>query len=286
MKIAIASGKGGTGKTTVATNLAYFLANNSKRTFYADCDVEEPNGHLFLKPDWKQSHDVTVKIPKIDDSKCDYCGECSKICQFNALAVLSNKVLVFPTLCHSCSGCFNICPQKAIEEVDRIIGVVKFGIGKGVFIYEGRLNVGEAISPPIIKYLKNIIVPSDFTIIDCPPGTSCPVIEAVKDTDYVILVTEPTPFGLNDLELAVGMVRELNLPFGVVVNRYGMGDDRIHTFCNNQGIDILLEIPNDRKIAEVCSEGKLIIENLPEYTVYFDTIIKKILHPLKAMGAR
>ncbi len=285
MKIAIASGKGGTGKTTVATNLAYFLANNGKRTIYADCDVEEPNGHLFLKPDWKQTFDVTVKIPKIDDSKCDYCGECSTICQFNALAVLSNKVLVFPTLCHSCGGCYFICPQKAIEEIDRIIGVVKSGIGKGVITYEGRLNIGEAISPPIIKYLKDLIVPADYTIIDSPPGTSCPVIEAVRDSDYVILVTEPTPFGLNDLELAIGMVRELNLPFGVVVNRYGMGDDRIHTFCNNQGIDILLEIPNDRKIAEVCSEGKLIIDSLPEYSVYFEALFKEILHPLKATGA-
>ncbi len=285
MKIAIASGKGGTGKTTVAVNLAYYLANKGNRTVYADCDVEEPNGHLFLEPDWKQNFGVAVKIPKINESKCDFCGECSNICQFNALAVLPNKVLVFPTLCHSCGGCFNICPQKAIEEVDRIIGVVKFGIGKGIITYEGRLNVGEAISPPIIKYLKDRIAPSDFTIIDCPPGTSCPVIEAVRESDYVILVTEPTPFGLNDLELAVGMVRELNLPFGVVVNRYGIGDDRVHTFCNNHGIDILLEIPNDRKIAEVCSEGKLIIDTLPHYSVYFDTLIQGIIRPLKATGA-
>jgi MinD superfamily P-loop ATPase len=169
--------------------------------------------------------------------------------------------------------------------VDRIIGVVKSGTGKGVITYEGRLNIGEAISPPIIKYLKDIIVAADFTIIDSPPGTSCPVIEAVKDSDYVILVTEPTPFGLNDLKLAVDMIRALNLPFGVVVNRYGIGDDRIHAFCNNQGIDILLEIPNDRKIAEICSEGKLIIDTLPDYSVYFDTLIQEILRPLKATGA-
>jgi len=285
LKIAIASGKGGTGKTTVATNLAYVLANKGKRTVYADCDVEEPNGHLFLEPNWKQSFDVTVKIPQIDDNKCDYCGECSNICQYNALAVLSDKVLVFPSLCHSCGGCFNICPQKAIEEIDRTIGVVKSGTGKGVITYEGRLNIGEAISPPIIKYLKDLVGPADFTIIDSPPGTSCPVIEAIRDSDYVILVTEPTPFGLNDLELAIGMVRALNLPFGVVINRLGIGDDRIHAFCNNQGIDILIEIPNDRKIAEVCSEGKLIIDTLVDYSVYFDTLIREISRPLKATGA-
>jgi MinD superfamily P-loop ATPase len=285
LKIAIASGKGGTGKTTIATNLAYFLTNNGKSVIYADCDVEEPNGHLFLKPHWIHLLNVSVKNPKIIESKCDYCGECSDICRFNALATLSNKALVFPSLCHSCGGCYNICPQKAITEIDRTIGVVKVGVGKHIITYEGRLNIGEAISPPIIKYIKRVLGVASFKIIDCPPGTSCPVIEAVSDSDYVILVTEPTLFGLNDMKLAVGMVRELNLPFGVVVNRCGIGDDRIHAFCNSQGIDILLEIPNDRKIAEVCSEGKLIIDTLPEYSVYFDTLINEIIRPLRAMGA-
>jgi MinD superfamily P-loop ATPase len=285
LKIAIASGKGGTGKTTVAVNLAYYLVNIGKRTVYVDCDVEEPNGHLFLKPVWKRTYEVAVKIPKVDESKCDFCRKCSEICLYNALAVLAKKVLLFPSLCHSCGGCFHICPQKAIEEVDRVIGVVKFGTGKNVVTYEGRLNIGEALSPPIIKYLKNIINASDLTIIDSPPGTSCPVIEAVKDTDYVILVTEPTPFGLNDLKLAVDMVRELNLPFGVVINRCGMGDDRVHTFCYQQGIDILLEIPNDRQIAEICSEGRLIVEALPEYSIYFETLFQSLSKPLTSLGA-
>jgi MinD superfamily P-loop ATPase len=285
LKIAIASGKGGTGKTMVATNLAYFLTNKGKSVIYADCDVEEPNGHLFLQPHWMHLLNVTVKNPKIDENKCDHCGECSDICTFNALAVLSNKVLVYPSLCHSCGGCSNICPQKAIKEIDRAIGVVKVGIGKNIMTYEGRLNIGEAIAPPIIKYLKKIMGVADFTLIDSPPGTSCPVIEAVKNSDYVILVTEPTPFGLNDLELAVSMVRKLNLSFGVIINRYGIGDDRIHTFCAKEGIDILWELPHDRRIAEVCSKGKLIIDALPEYSVYFNSLIQKIFQPLKAMGA-
>jgi len=279
LKIAIASGKGGTGKTTVATNLAYYLARNNKKIIYADCDVEEPNGFLFLEPYWNQSYNVTVKNPKIDNEQCNYCGECSDICQFNALAVLSDQVLVFPSLCHSCGGCYFICPQKAIEEVERTIGVVKSGISKKLICYEGRLNIGEAISPPIIKLLKEKLIPADYTIIDSPPGTSCPVIESVRDSDFVILVTEPTPFGLNDLKLAVGMVRELGLPFGVVINRYGIGDNQVHTFCLNQGIDIILEIPNARKIAEVCSEGNLLIDFLPEYIPLFEKLFQKIIHP-------
>jgi MinD superfamily P-loop ATPase len=285
VKIAIASGKGGTGKTTIATNLAYALVNKSKSVIYADCDVEEPNGHLFLEPNWLQSINVTVKIPKIDEEKCDYCGECSEICRYNALAVLTDKVLFFPSLCHSCGGCFHICPQKAITEIDRTIGIVKVGIGKNIVTYEGRLNIGEAISPPIIKYVKKILGAADYTLIDSPPGTSCPVIESVRDSDYVILVTEPTPFGLNDLKLAVGMVRELHLPFGVVINRHGIGDERVHDFCAGQGIDILLEIPNDRRIARVCSEGGLIVEVLPDYAIYFDNLIREISRPLKAIGA-
>jgi MinD superfamily P-loop ATPase len=285
VKIAIASGKGGTGKTTIATNLAYALVNRSKSVIYADCDVEEPNGHLFLEPNWVQSINVTVKIPRIDEERCDYCGECSEICRFNALAVLTDKVLFFPSLCHSCGGCYHVCPQKAITEVDRTIGIVRVGVGKDIIAYEGRLNIGEAISPPIIKYVKKILGAADYTLIDSPPGTSCPVIESVRDSDYVILVTEPTPFGLNDLKLAVGMVRELHLPFGVVVNRYGIGDDRVHDFCADQGINILLEVPNDRQIAEVYSEGSLIVDALPEYAIYFDNLIREISRPLKAIGA-
>ncbi len=285
MKIAIASGKGGTGKTTLATNLALFLANQGNRTIYADCDVEEPNGHLFLKPNWDETRPVAVKIPRFDYDKCDFCGKCSDICRFNALAVLPDNVLLFQSLCHSCGGCFHICPQKAIDEVDRTIGTIRTGKSKDVIVYEGRLNVGEALVPPIIRQLKDIMVPADFTIIDSPPGTSCPVIEAVSGSDYVILVTEPTPFGLNDLSLAVSMIRALNLPLGVVINRQGIGDDRIYKFCDSQGIDILLEIPNDRRIAELCSDGKLLVNAFPEYIVLLENLMANLRSRLKATGA-
>jgi MinD superfamily P-loop ATPase len=285
LKIAIASGKGGTGKTTVATNLAYRLAENGRATVYADCDVEEPNGHLFLKPGWDKTLEVAVKIPVIDQSLCDFCGECSDICRYNALAVLPDKVLVFASLCHSCGGCFHVCPRKAVTEVDRTIGTVKAGPGHGVRAYEGRLNIGEAISPPVIKFLKGSLENADFTIIDSPPGTSCPVIESVKDAGFVVLVTEPTPFGLNDLKLAVEMVRTLQRPFGVVINRTGIGDNRVHDYCRDENIDILLEIPNDRRIAEACSAGNLIIDTLPQYTNLFDTLIENILRSRKTTGA-
>jgi len=284
MKIAIASGKGGTGKTTIATNLAYYLTKKGNKVVYADCDVEEPNGHLFLTPNWEEIFQVNVKNPVVDDAKCDYCMECAKICQFNALAVLIDKVLLFPSLCHGCGGCYHICPQKAITEVDRSIGVIKAGTGKGITAYEGRLNIGEAISPPVIKRLKELLKPADYTIIDSPPGTSCPVIEAVSNCDYVILVTEPTPFGLNDLELAVNMVQTLNLPFGVIVNRHGVGDERIHTYCKARGINILLEIPNSLEIAKTCSKGNLLIDNFPQYSDYFESLMQNIPHPLKATG--
>jgi MinD superfamily P-loop ATPase len=286
LNIAIASGKGGTGKTTVATNLAFFLAGRGRKVIYADGDVEEPNGHLFLKPKWDKTVNVPVKIPLIDESLCDHCGLCSDVCRYNALAVLPDKVMVFESLCHSCGGCYHICPRKAITEIDRTIGIMKSGTGYGVITYEGRLNIGEAISPPVIKFLKSSLESADFTIIDSPPGTSCPVIEAVRDADFVILVTEPTPFGLHDLKLAVEMIRKLGLAFGVVVNRYGVGDERVHDYCRDEGINILLEIPNDRKIAEACSAGNLIVETLPQYAIHFENLLQNILLAHRTTGVR
>lgn len=277
MKIAIASGKGGTGKTTLATNLAYYLAGKRNQVAYADCDVEEPNGHLFLKPDWNRRLPVNVRIPEFDKSKCDHCGDCSEICQYNAIAVLSDEVLFFPALCHSCGGCYHICPQKAITETDRVIGKISTGTSNGIQVFEGRLNIGEAISPPVIKAIRELLLNCPISIIDAPPGTSCPVIEAVRDTDFVVLVTEPTPFGLNDLKLAVGMVQVLGLPFGVVVNRDGIGDDRIEKYCLDENIPLILKIPDDRRIAEAYSGGKLLLEKLPEYTVLFDRLYSTIL---------
>jgi len=257
LKIAIASGKGGTGKTTVATNMSVALAKTGKNVTYIDCDVEEPNGHIFLKPEISGYHDVTVPVPKIDLDKCTLCGECSAVCEYHAIAVLGKTVEVFPSLCHGCGGCSDVCPEDAIEEVPRTIGNISHGDGMGVQFYEGRLNVGEAISPPITKVLRKLDTGSEVIIIDAPPGTSCPVIEAINGTDFVILVTEPTPFGLNDLELAVGMVREIGLPHGVIINRSDIGDSRTEEFCHKQNLDILMTIPFDRKIAEAYSRGDM-----------------------------
>jgi MinD superfamily P-loop ATPase len=225
---------------------------------YVDCDVEEPNGHIFLKPQIAEHRDVTVPVPQVDLSKCIFCGECSAVCEFHAIAVLGDTVEVFPTLCHGCGSCRHICPCDAIKEIPRVIGQIRSGTGHGVTFYEGRLNVGEAIAPPVTRALKKLCPPSMVIIIDAPPGTSCPVIEAIHDTDFVILVTEPTPFGLYDLELAVGVVRELGIPHGVVLNRSDIGDNRVEQYCRDCGIDILMSIPHDRRIAERYSRGEMI----------------------------
>jgi len=263
--ISIASGKGGTGKTTIATNLALVLAKMGEQVVYIDCDVEEPDGHIFFEPDIDSRQPVNVLIPQVDLTKCNFCGKCSEICEYNAIAVLKDKVMVFPSLCHSCGGCFNVCPEKAIEEIPRTIGAINSGTGRGMKFYEGRLNVGEVLAPPITKQLREGLAWSGIALIDAPPGTSCPVIEAVKDTDFVILVTEPTPFGLNDLRLAVEMTRALEVPFGVVINRSDLGDERVEQYCRDENIDILMRIPFDRKFAESYSNGEMSLADHPEY---------------------
>ena len=265
MKISIASGKGGTGKTTIATNLAVVIARMDKTAAYLDCDIEEPNGSIFLKPEITEKTNVTVLVPKVIHDKCNLCGECSAACEYNAIAVLGKTVVVFDSLCHSCGGCLDVCPEDAIEEIPRTIGSISQGIGIGVEFYEGRLNVGEAISPPVTKALKKLATTSGVTIIDAPPGTSCPVIEAISGTDFVILITEPTPFGQNDLELAVGMVREIGLPFGVVINRSDIGDSRTEEYCLKEGINILMRIPFDRQIAEAYSRGEMMFDVNSQY---------------------
>ncbi len=265
MKISVASGKGGTGKTTIATNLAVAVANAGEDTVYLDCDVEEPNGSIFLKPEIKEQFDVSVPVPKVDLGKCTFCGECSAACEFHAIAGLGKTVEIFPSLCHGCGGCYDICPEDAIEEVPRTIGRISRGVGMGVEFYEGCLNVKEALSPPVTKALRKLATSPGVSIIDAPPGTSCPVIEAINGTDFVILVTEPTPFGLNDLELAVGMVRQIGLPHGVVINRSDIGDSRTEEYCREEEIDILMKIPYDRKIAEAYSQGQMILNKYPHY---------------------
>ncbi|MGB2862144.1 MAG: ATP-binding protein [Sedimentisphaerales bacterium] len=276
MKIAIASGKGGTGKTTIATNLACSIARMGKTVQYLDCDVEEPNGHIFLKPEIEETQNVTMGVPEVDTELCNGCGKCGQLCQYSAIICLKDTVMTFEQLCHSCGGCMAVCPQAAIKEKQRKIGIAEFGRANGVLYGAGKLDIGAIQSPALIKYVKKRSIDSDTVVIDVPPGTSCPVIEAVKGADFVLLVTEPTPFGLNDLELAVEMVRELKLPFAVAINRCDIGDDRVVCYCQRQEIEIPLEIPNDRLIAEAYSQGIKIIEALPGYEEIFAQLYRKI----------
>jgi len=269
MIIAIASGKGGTGKTTVATNLAAVTGNNTR---LIDCDVEEPNSHIFLKPEIMSSEKISVPVPEVDENKCDYCGECGRICEFSAIVSLKDSILTFPDLCHGCGGCALVCPEKAITEINREVGVLERGKSGKIDFVHGRLRIGEAMSPPLIRAVKKHINPDGITIIDAPPGTSCPVIESIKNSDYVILVTEPTPFGLNDLELAVGMTRELGIRFGVVINRASIGDRRVDNYCLQENIKILLKIPDERKIAETYSRGELAVHAFPEFHDMFEKL--------------
>ncbi len=276
MRIAIASGKGGTGKTTVATNLAFYLKHfDNTDVTLIDCDVEEPNSHIFLRPDCQEPKVVTVPVPVVQEDLCTACGKCAEICQFNAIACVKEKVLIFPELCHGCGGCLLVCPTGAITEKQREIGVVENGKGKDIKLVYGRLHVGEAMSPPLIRAVKEFspVTTDEIQLIDCPPGTSCPVITAVSGSDFVLLVTEPTPFGLNDLKLAVEMVRILDIPFAVGINRSTADNNMVQDYCRTEGIPVILNIPHDRRIAEAYSTGKLILESLPEYHEQFSQVL-------------
>jgi len=276
MKIAIASGKGGTGKTTIATNLACSIARMGQAVQYLDCDVEEPNGHIFLKPDIKETRKVTIGVPDVDNELCNGCGKCGQLCQYSAIICLKDKAMTFEQLCHSCGGCELVCPTGAIKEKQIEIGFVDTGTTGDVKFGQGRLKIGDVRSPALIKKVKEHAANNGTILIDAPPGTSCPVIEAVKGVDFVLLVTEPTPFGLNDLELAVEMVRELGISFAVVINRCDIGDDRVVRYCQQQDIEILLEIPNDRLVAEAYSQGIKIIDAIPGYEGKFLRLHEKI----------
>lgn len=275
--ISVSAGKGGTGKTLVATSLALSIDEEIQ---FLDCDVEEPNAYVFLKPQLQQTLPVELPFPVIDREKCTACGDCAEFCEFNALAVVKNTAIVFNELCHSCGGCKLVCPENAIYEEMRQIGIVEIGSTNGMKVVDGVLNVGEALAPPIIEAVKEQASADTITIIDSPPGTACPMIETVKDTDYCIMVTEPTPFGYNDLVLAVGVVRELNVPCGVIVNRANIGDDKVYEYCEEENIPILMEIPMDRKIAEAYSDGISLIEALPEYKDKFVQLFQKVTESL------
>ncbi len=277
MIIAIASGKGGTGKTTLAVNLAICISESVR---LLDCDVEEPNCHLFLKSEICRNERVIVPFPIVDERLCNGCGECSDICQYNAIVSLKTKPLVFPSLCHGCGGCVRVCPESAITEGSREIGCIETGMAGDIELIQGRLNVGETLSPPLIRAVRRRTARDGITIVDCPPGNSCPLLAAVRNSDFAILVTEPTPFGLHDLKLAVETMRTLELDFGIVVNRVTSRGHAVKEYCSKERIPILLEIPDDRRIAEAYSRGQLIIEAVPELKESFEQLHCSVLSNL------
>lgn len=275
MIISVASGKGGTGKTTVAVNLALSL-NFKEKLQFIDCDVEEPNADIFIKPSFENTEPVIIPVPHINMEKCTFCGRCVEICAFNALAVLADNILVFSELCHGCGGCAYFCPEKAIEEVPRKIGSLEEGSAGDLEFLRGRLNPGEPMSPPLIKALKKKIDLSKNVIIDSPPGTSCPAVTSVKNTDFCLLVTEPTPFGLSDLQLSVEMLKALQLPAGVVINRSDGRNSIIEDYCTREGIPVLMQIPWDLELARLYARGEPVVPYAPRWKEYFIGLWKQL----------
>lgn len=277
MVIAIASGKGGTGKTTIAVNLALTLERDMPVQL-VDCDVEEPNVHLFLRPSIDVSETVTLPVPVVDRTICNGCGRCREVCAFNAIIAIGTQVMVFPELCHGCGGCSRFCPQGAISEEPRAIGVVESGRAGRIEFIQGRVNVGNPLAPPVVRAVKARIdgARPKAVIVDAPPGTSCPVVASVKDSNFCVLVTEPTPFGLNDLISAIDMVKELAVPFGVVINRSGLGNKDLLTYCRREKIPVLLEIPFDRRYAACYARGARLAEEFPELQEAFRGLWRRI----------
>lgn len=278
MIIAVASGKGGTGKTTVAVNLAVTLKEQQedKDVSLLDCDVEEPNVHLFLDPVITDRYPVKVPIPRLDQKKCNSCGRCSQVCAFNALAVIKNKVIFYPNLCHGCGSCLYFCPEKALWEGYRITGTVQEGYYGKLKTVQGTLQVGEAMAVPVIREVKAHQEKTPVTLIDVPPGTSCPVIASLQGIDYCLVVTEPTPFGLHDLGLLVMLLQEMGIPFGIVINRYDLGDSRVEAFCREKKFPLLLKIPFDREIAYHNAGGEILVEMMPRIKGLFQGLWQKI----------
>ena len=275
MIISVASGKGGTGKTLVATSLTLSL-KDKRKVQLLDCDVEEPNDHIFIKSVISGSEAVNIIVPQVQEDKCTYCGRCAEVCAYHAIAVFSRTVLVFPNLCHGCGACSYLCPEKAIAEIGREIGMVECGYADGIDFVQGKLNVGEPMPTPVIRQVKEKANQENTVIIDVSPGTSCAVVQSIKGSDFCLLVTEPTPFGLNDLILAVETVKELGVPCGVVVNRAGTGDKRIEEYCFRENIPIMLTIPLDMEIARLYSRGIALVNGIPSYGKSFEELFSRI----------
>lgn len=286
MRITVASGKGGTGKTTVAVNLAVVARESIRDVQYVDCDVEEPDGHLFLNPRIEKREPATVLIPVIDAARCDLCGRCAEACRFNALLVTKKEVLVFPELCHACGACTIVCPHGAVKESAREIGVIETGsavVGanglfrKRIGYRAGTLNVGEHMATPLVRSVKEKTSGKGLAIIDASPGTSCPVIEAVRDSDFVVLVTEPTPFGLSDLKLAVGMTKSLGVPMGVIINRSQGIDTELVGYLDSENLAVIGEIPLKRQFAEMISRGETLVTKDESTSALFRRVLNTII---------
>ena len=275
MIISVASGKGGTGKTLIATSLALSLKENF-RVQLLDCDVEEPNDHLFLNPDIEHQETVSILVPEVNLEKCNYCGKCAALCAYKAIAVWGKQVMTFTQLCHGCGACSSLCPKGAIREQPRAVGTIEAGRSSGIKFVQGTLNTGEAMSPHVIRRVKSFINNGGITIIDAPPGTSCPVITAIRNSDYCLLITEPTPFGLNDLALAVETVKELKIPCGVIINRYVTGEGEVEAYCREEKIPVLLKIPLDIEIARLYSRGITLAKGMPQWKQSFVELYEKI----------